>query len=248
MSAHESDLQSDLVIDSVTGIDVRLAIAGPGARSYAFIVDWHIRFILAFCWYAFAALVYNGRLSLMTPPDPRGWWFGLVLLPAAAIYFLYHPVLELAMRGRTPGKRMAGVYLVASDGGIPSAGALLIRNVFRLIDSLPAFYAVGFIAVILTREHLRVGDMAAGTLLVYGRGEAVLPAQTATGGLLDAAGTELIEELLSRWTTLDPGARADLALRVLARYAPDQNAAQGAAPGADDDEGLRARLAALIAR
>ena len=248
MSTHPSDPQFDLVVDSATGIDVRLAIAGPGARSYAFIIDWHIRFILAFCWYVFAALIYHGRLTLMTPSEPRGWWFGLVLLPAAAIYLLYHPVLELAMRGRTPGKRMAGVYLVARDGGIPSAGALLIRNVFRLVDSLPAFYAVGFIAVILTREHLRVGDMAAGTLLVYGRGEAALPAQAATGGLLDATGTELVEELLSRWTTLEPGPRAELALRVLARYAPDPNAAQDAAPGADGDERLRSRLAALILR
>ena len=163
MSTHPGDLPSDLVVDSVTGIAVRLAIAGPGARSYAFIIDWHIRFILGFCWYLFAALLYNGRLGLVAPPDHAGSWFGLVLLPAVAIYLLYHPVLELAMRGRTPGKRMAGVYLVARDGGVPSAGALLIRNVFRLIDSLPAFYAVGLLAVILTREHLRVGDMAAGT-------------------------------------------------------------------------------------
>lgn len=241
-----NDLQPDLVVDSVTGIDVRLAIAGPGARSFAFIIDWHIRIILAVFWYVFAALIYNGRLSILPPSDPKGWWFGLVLLPAAAIYFLYHPVLELAMRGRTPGKRSAGVYLVARDGGIPSAAALLIRNVFRLIDSLPAFYAVGLITVIVTREHLRVGDMAAGTLLVYGRGEAALPAEAAAGGALDAAGTELVEELLSRWTTLDPAARIELALRVLARY--DRGAAAGAAPDTGGDEALRARLAGLIGR
>ena len=240
-----TDPPSDLVVDSVTGIDVRLAIAGPGARSYAFIVDWHIRFIVAFSWYAFAALIYNGRLTLMPPAGSRGSWFGLVLLPAAAIYLLYHPILELAMRGRTPGKRIAGVYLVAREGGVPSAGALLTRNVFRLVDSLPAFYAVGLLAATVTREHLRVGDMAAGTLLVYGRGEAALPERIATGGLLDANATELIEDLLSRWTTLEPASRIDLARRVLARYAPAGDAAADTR-GADSDADLRARLVGLI--
>ena len=50
------------------------------------------------------------------------------------------------MRGRTPGKRMAGVRIVARDGGAPSVGALLVRNVFRLIDSLPLLYGVGLVA------------------------------------------------------------------------------------------------------
>jgi len=200
----------DLAVDSVTGIDVSLAVAGPGARSYAFLVDWHIRFILAFAWYAFAALLYNGRLSLAAPESPHGRWFGLVVLPAAALYFLYHPVLELAMRGRTPGKRLAGVHVAARDGGAPGAGALLIRNVFRLIDSLPLCYGVGLIAVALTREHLRIGDMAAGTLLVYER-DAALPAHLDSGSHLDPAAREIIDELLARWPALEPRARAQLA-------------------------------------
>ena len=64
---------------------------------------------------------------------------------------------------------------MARDGSAPGAGALLVRNVFRLIDSLPVLYCVGLVAVIATREHLRVGDMAAGTLLVYERDAAHLP-------------------------------------------------------------------------
>jgi uncharacterized RDD family membrane protein YckC len=228
----------DLSVDSVTGIDVSLAVAGPGARSYAFLVDWHIRLVLALGWFVFAALIYNGRLSLAVPASPHGRWFGLVLLPAAALYFLYHYVLELVMRGRTPGKRIAGVHIVARDGGAASAGALLTRNVFRLIDCLPLCYGVGLIAVILTREHLRVGDMAAGTLLVYER-DAPLPRSVAAPGRLDAAGSEIVGELLERWETLEPAARAQLARQVLERYA-------GAAGDPQDNEAaLRARLERL---
>lgn len=236
----------DLAVDSVTGIDVSLAVAGPGARSYAFLIDWHIRLILAFAWYAFGALLFNGHLSLAAPATPSGRWFALVLLPAAAIYFLYHYVLELAMRGRTPGKRAAGVHIVTRDGGAPGAGALLTRNVFRLIDSLPICYGVGLVAVALTREHLRIGDMAAGTLLVYERAAAPPPAEFRTHGKLDATGMEIVQELLARWAALEPEARAGLARRVLARYAPVEADESGDGAGAaGDGEALRRRLERL---
>jgi uncharacterized membrane protein SpoIIM required for sporulation len=59
------------------------------------------------------------------------------------------------------------VRLVSRDGRRPDLGALLIRNAFRLIDSLPLFYGVGLVTALGTREQVRLGDMAAGTLLVY---------------------------------------------------------------------------------
>ena len=71
-----------------------------------------------------------------------------VVAPAAAIYFLYHLVLEMAMHGRTPGKRMAGMHIVARDGSSPSIGALLTRNVFRLVDCFPLVYGVGLVATL----------------------------------------------------------------------------------------------------
>jgi uncharacterized RDD family membrane protein YckC len=235
----------DLTVDSVTGIDVSLAVAGPGARSYAFLIDWHIRLILAFAWYAFGALLFNGRMSLAVPATPSGRWFVLVLVPAAAIYFLYHYVLELAMRGRTPGKHAAGVHIVTRDGGAPGAGALLTRNVFRLVDCLPICYGVGLVAVAVTREHLRIGDMAAGTLLVYER-TAAAPAEFLTHGKLDATGMEIVQELLARWQALEPEARAGLARRVLARYAPGEAGDGGDGAGATGEgEALRRRLVRL---
>ncbi|HEV7714670.1 MAG TPA: hypothetical protein VGO53_03690, partial [Steroidobacteraceae bacterium] len=51
----------DLVVDSVTGVDVSLPVAGPGVRAYAFVIDWHIRAVLFVAWYVVCALVYNGR-------------------------------------------------------------------------------------------------------------------------------------------------------------------------------------------
>jgi uncharacterized RDD family membrane protein YckC len=168
------DRTTDLVVDSVTGVDVALPLGGPGVRSFAFLIDWHLRTILSGAWYVVAALLYNRQWGISAPLNPDAAWFVYVVAPPAAIYFLYHPVLEIATRGRTPGKRMAGVRIVSRDGGAPTVGALLTRNVFRLIDSFPVAYAVGLVTTMLTRNHVRIGDLAAGTLIVYVPTDAML--------------------------------------------------------------------------
>src|SRR5277367_5455215 len=149
-----------VTVQSVTGVDLTLNIAGPGSRSYAFVIDWHIRLLLAGAWLLLAGFVLKLSLS------PKSQDALLSLLPALVIYFLYHPILEVAMRGRTPGKRMAGLVLVRRNGGAPGTSALLIRNIFRLIDGLPAFYVLGLVSCFITANRVRIGDMAAGTLLV----------------------------------------------------------------------------------
>lgn len=202
-----------LWIDSATGVDVRLRVAGPGARTLAFLVDWNIRLVLTLAWYAGAALAYNGRFDLRAPLSPNAVWFAAVVAPSAAVYFLYHYVLEIAMRGRTPGKRMVGVRIVSRDGDTPSVGALLTRNVFRLIDGFPLVYSIGLIATMVTREHVRIGDLAAGTVLIYERASVALPRQAFAGE--DAATAEIASELSRRWDSLTSLARRRLALRLL---------------------------------
>ncbi|MGH8209726.1 MAG: RDD family protein [Steroidobacteraceae bacterium] len=212
----------NLVVDSVTGVDLALPVAGPGARCYAFLIDWLIRVILFTAWYGIAALIYNGRWSFIAPVSPDAKWFVLVVMPAAAVYFLYHIVLEIAMHGRTPGKRMVGVHVAARDGSSPSVGALLTRNVFRLVDSLPLLYGVGLVATFVTREHVRIGDMAAGTFLAYERIDVVLPEHPVSAsrerGGLSAPDVEIVSDLLLRWPSLDSDARHRLAIAILSRY------------------------------
>ncbi len=232
----------DLVVDSVTGVDLTLPVAGAGARCYAFVIDWVIRTILFSAWYGAAALIYNGRWSFAAPLSPDTRWFVFVVAPAAAVYFLYHIVLEITLHGRTPGKRMAGIHIVARDGSSPSVGALLTRNVFRLVDSLPLFYGVGLVATLATKDHVRIGDMAAGTLLAYERTDIVLPrlpAGQARARILGTADAEVASDLLFRWSTLDPAARHSLARAIISRYGA------GASPDQESDSALRAQLETL---
>ncbi|MEZ5500272.1 MAG: RDD family protein [Steroidobacteraceae bacterium] len=169
-----------VMIESPTGVAVQLPIAGPGARAYAFFIDWMIRAAAAAAWYVCGAALYNRGAGIGPPSEISASWYAAVIAPATAIYFLYHFVLEPAMHGQTPGKRLAHVRIVDLHGARCGVNALLIRNVFRLIDSLPGVYGLGLATTLLTRQHVRLGDLAAGTVLVYDR-----PAEThaSAGGL-----------------------------------------------------------------
>lgn len=227
-------------IASATGVDVALPIAGTGSRSYAFLVDWHIRVLLACAWLAVVLGLSAASLADLRPGRPGSGTLWLAVLPAAALYLLYHPVLEMLSGGRTPGKRMAGVRIVTRNGGTPSVGALLVRNIFRLVDSLPMLYLVGLTTSLLTREHVRLGDLAAGTLLVHDAPPAA--DSLATIGRLAGASRhdpkllDVAASVLARWGELEPARRAALARRVLEQLG-DADAAAGLA-----DADLRARL------
>ena len=150
---------------SPAGAGTDLPIAGLGGRSYAFLLDWHIRAVVGLAWYA--ATMWILRREFI-PAETDSIFWCVILSPSLAIYLLYHAVFEI-LTGGTPGKRLAGVRIVDRNGRAPSIGALVARNVLRLIDSL-IFYAVGLASVLLTRQAVRLGDLAAGTFLVYVNG------------------------------------------------------------------------------
>jgi uncharacterized RDD family membrane protein YckC len=212
-----------LNIQSPEGLDYQLEIAGMGARSHAFTIDWQIRLLLALTWLLAVGLsIYSLDEMLLLLKQPHATTPTLILLvPAGVVYFFYHPVLEIAMCGRTPGKRMAGVRLVTLQGYSPKVGAILLRNVFRLIDSLPGFYFLGLLSVALTRNHVRIGDLASGLVLVYD--PTVKPktlqhiTDLAVHSDLSLEDQVLLVDLLSRWPELSAESRIRLAQQFLAR-------------------------------
>ncbi len=216
----------ELAINSVTGVDVSLPIAGAGGRSYAFVIDWHVRLLAGLAWWLLANFIYHGDFTLFGRDDgavSEGAYFISAVLPALLIYFLYHPVLEIAMHGRTPGKRIAGVRIVTREGATPGVGAILIRNVFRLVDMLPMFYCLGLAVTLFSSQHVRIGDLAAGTLLVYDRGrklDSSAEAFAVANAGVEARLAELIDDLLGRWTELEPAARMRLGRKILQRVDP----------------------------
>jgi uncharacterized RDD family membrane protein YckC len=193
------------------------------------VIDWHIRVLFALAWFVVGMLVVS-TLGFALPSlrsMPRGV-SSIAVIPALCIYFFYHPVLEVLMRGRTPGKRMAGVRIVTRNGGTPATGALIIRNLFRLIDSLPTLYLVGLVTCLLSAQRVRVGDMAAGTLLVLDDTKAAKSlgqlATLVTQSGLPLQMVELIVDVLSRWQFLEQQKRDALARSILLRVEPNLTA------------------------
>jgi uncharacterized RDD family membrane protein YckC len=232
-------------IPGITGVDVSLPIAGPGSRSYAFVIDWHIRVLLALAWWVGAMLLAVGGLRLPASSGKPGLGLALgVFVVPLVIYFFYHPVLELAMRGQSPGKRMAGVRVVTVTGGTPGVGAILIRNVFRLIDSLPMLYLIGLATTFLSAQRVRIGDMAAGTLLVV---DERVPSKYldlgATRSEVDFATRDLAEQILERWPELELDKRDAIARALLKKAGSTTED-----PETLGDESLEARLRALAGR
>src|SRR3954452_1896670 len=99
-------MESIVRIPSVTGVDVELKIAGPGGRSYAFVIDWHIRFLAAAAWFIVGTVAFEGGLRLMPANEMQPSFMLVVVAPSLVIYFLSPPVLEVLLHGQTPGKRI----------------------------------------------------------------------------------------------------------------------------------------------
>ncbi len=202
------------------GLAVGITVAGVGARSYAFLIDWHIRTLLAVAWpLLFVAAGWAlGPGGLANLVERTG--IALVAGPAVAIYLLYHPLLEVLLHGSTPGKRMAGVRVVAEDGRQATFAMLTVRNVFRLLDSAPMFYCVGIASCLLTKRAVRIGDLAAGTVLIYDDYDSRALRRSIERHTEAHACTpetlRLVEDLVARWNELEPARCRRMAHDLLA--------------------------------
>lgn len=236
--------EEELIVRGLTGVDMSLRIAGPGTRSYAFLTDWLIRLLIAL------TLILVAVMYRLLPTDFSALARVVempALILAPLIYFLYHPVLEVLMRGRTPGKLKAGARIVTVDGATPTVGALLMRNLFRLIDSLPGFYMVGLGCCLFTEKRVRLGDLVAGTVLVLEETEATQAlarlGEAMRRSALPLETLRLIQDVLDRWRDLEKEQRTNLARGLLAKLDPQFQVLRDSAPSED---ALRDRLEALL--
>jgi uncharacterized RDD family membrane protein YckC len=135
------------------GVALEVPLAGVGSRSLATGVDMIAQAILIIL---FREIVTAG--SPVASAVNVIWSF-LVL-------FFYPVLFETLWSGRTPGKRLGGLRVVTLSGGPITARASVTRNLVRIIDFLPAFYPVGLIATLASQHNQRLGDMAAGTVVM----------------------------------------------------------------------------------
>jgi uncharacterized RDD family membrane protein YckC len=136
------------------GIALALRPAGVVARAGAFAIDLMIRGALMLV------------VSMVLAPLGR-FGSGLALILWFALEWFYPVLFELLPGGATPGKRALGLR-VTMDSGLPiTPAASLLRNLLRTADFLPFAYGLGLATVLMRSDFKRLGDIAAGTIVVH---------------------------------------------------------------------------------
>ena len=146
----------DTVVTAETpeGITIELRPAGLASRCYAYVIDLLIRFAILLA------------VSLATR-FMAGLGTAVLLILWFALEWFYPVAFELSRWGTTPGKRLFGLKVVM-DSGLPiTPAASITRNLLRGADFLPLLYGFGCVSMLVRHDFKRLGDIAAGTLVVY---------------------------------------------------------------------------------
>jgi uncharacterized RDD family membrane protein YckC len=243
-------------VETPERVDLAYDVAGLGSRFLAQLIDSTIQSVaIALLW--LAVLLWGASTEddeSMT--DLRALAFIGALLLSFVLLWGYHILFEMVWHGQTPGKRPLGLRVI-KEGGYPVGFVdSVIRNVVRLVDFLPFFYVVGATAMFLDPRSRRLGDLAAGTLVVKERRD--LRLESVTTGLsaddrppgvgapelarLSAADQSLLREYVRRRAALAAVAAGALAERVAVVLAPKL----GREVGPDGPDAFLLALAAEI--
>ena len=144
-----------------------MPLAGIGSRFIALLVDYLIWgagmfLLLLVALFLLPAMHAFSRISAQ-------WAEAIVIFIFFLLNWGYFTLFEAFGGGRTPGKRVARIRVIQRSGRSIGLLESMARNLVRYVDQLPFFYAVGVIAMFVTRQHQRLGDLAAGTLVVRDR-------------------------------------------------------------------------------
>lgn len=139
-------------------VPFRYRVAGIGSRFLAWVLDALVIVVLGFIGITLASLLEMGRAGLGQ---------AIMALWIFTLMWGYFLLFEWLWRGQTPGKRLLGIRVIQWSGTSISFYQSAARNILRVADSLPFFYALGFLVMACNREQRRLGDLAAGTLVVH---------------------------------------------------------------------------------
>ncbi len=135
------------------GIELEAHVVGPVARFLAFFIDFFLRGIL---------IVITAIATIPFGEMGAGFWFIIWFF----IEWFYPVLFEVFRRGQTPGKIALGISVVQDDLTPVTFGTSLVRNLLRTADFMPFFYLAGLVTMLSNKRFQRLGDLAAGTLVI----------------------------------------------------------------------------------
>jgi uncharacterized RDD family membrane protein YckC len=213
-------------------VTITVDVAGLGSRMIAWLIDTAIQLAIAVpIIIGVGAGELTGTVELVV--------LSLVLF---VLFWGYYPLFELFWQGTTPGKRAQRLRVLRTDGQPAGGAAIVVRNLIRIVDVI-LFPFLAVISMIVTTRAQRLGDLAAGTMVVRERrltlpqvitvpGRSDLPAVDATG--LSEREYDVIRSFLSRRSSLDASAR----WRLAAQLASSLRGRVGSLPHGLSDEAM----------
>ncbi len=156
-----------LQIDTPENVVFGYEVAGIGSRFMATMVDSLILVLLFVLGTVAGGFLTNAADALID--GSAGWIAAIFTLITFLIFFGYYVIFETVWNGQTPGRRMYGLRVVDLEGVPIGLTAATIRNLVRLIDFLPVFYGLGVVVMFINSQSRRLGDLAAGTIIVHDR-------------------------------------------------------------------------------
>ena len=221
------DAWNKLTIDTPEQTALEYPIAGLGSRFLALLADTAIQIVLAIFVLIVGSIIGIG-LAAVGGVGPQ-WAAAIILLLLFLLNSGYFALFEIFWNGQTPGKRFAQVRVIKDDGRPIGAYEAVVRNAMRLVDMLPAMYAVGLVSVFASRKSKRLGDFVAGTVVVHEKTlegvrpytetkiDETLPPIDVSKVTLEEV--QLIETFLNRRDSLEPAIRTTMATQIANRLA-----------------------------
>jgi uncharacterized RDD family membrane protein YckC len=149
-------------VELAEGIEIRLRMAGPLPRAGAYLLDMLLRILVMIVvgiGMGIAGIAIGDRIAS-----------GMFLVTWFLLDWFYPVIFECGKHGATPGKRVVGLKVVQASGSPITIGQAIVRNFLRFIDGMPLFtYGFGMASCLATKRFQRLGDLAAGTVVIYAR-------------------------------------------------------------------------------
>jgi uncharacterized RDD family membrane protein YckC len=215
-----------LTIETPEQTLLEFPLAGIGSRFLAVALDMLIQ---AGAYIVLGLIVAFLSIDGLLPALGRQWGIAVVIFLIFIVQFGYYATFESVWNGQTPGKRWTHLRVIQDSGRPITPFDAILRNMLRIVDYLPGLYAIGIITILISRENKRVGDYAAGTVVVHekplqGVGSiwsvtaALAPSAAAIPAvILSADELRLIETFFERRASLDPEVRRSMARQIAQR-------------------------------
>jgi uncharacterized RDD family membrane protein YckC len=166
-------LSGQLSVETPEQVDLRFPVAGIGSRFLATLTDTIIIVLTYLLLILIAYITHAGRATVRSmdhqSSTAQNWWIAAFTILNFLIVWGYFALFETFWNGQTPGKRLLKIRVIKDSGRSITLFEALARNLIRVVDYMPGLYLVGVIAMLCNRSQKRLGDLAAGTIVVHER-------------------------------------------------------------------------------